>query len=355
MAVLELTYACNHQCIFCSCPWDAPNNPLPRGKEMELDAWKLALTQLAGWGVTHFAFTGGEPTLKTGWAELVAHAAGSEAIHFHSQDGILVEKRAPPGLTFLSNGKNLSEKDMEVLAQFKVDLSISLPGLETFPEHTGGGDPVCALEAIRSAKAMGLKVTAGITVTRLNVPELELTLSAALLAGADQVLLNRFLPGGRGLAHLGLALNLDELKEALEVTEATLERAGRLGNMGTELPACAFEKSRYPHLQIGTGCAAAKEFFAVGPNGQIRACNHSPMELGSLDELDALPRNPIWRQFALGDCLPSPCRNCAQAGHCAGGCRAAAMIMTGAADGPDPLLASYPISPFPMNSCGSST
>ena len=38
VAVLEMTYRCNHACRFCSCPWFA--GMLKPGLEMEVDEWK---------------------------------------------------------------------------------------------------------------------------------------------------------------------------------------------------------------------------------------------------------------------------------------------------------------------------
>ncbi len=337
-AVLELTYACNHRCIFCSCPWEAPGNALLKGPELDLKAWKTILTTLADSGVTHFAFTGGEPTLKEGWAELVVHASACETLQLIIENGALVERKSPPGLTFLSNGKDLQSSDLDLLAHHKVDLSLSLPGLQSFHEHTGGGDPLQILRTFQAAKSAGLRCTAGITVTRKNLHELEETISAALLAGANEILLNRFLPGGRGLQHMDLLLDKAQLVQMLDVTEATLRRAHRFGSVGTEIPACCFEAKRYTHLEVGTGCAAARDFFTVGPNGRIRVCNHSPEEVGTPQDLKALARHPTWQRFALGDHLPSSCRACPQAGPCAGGCREVARILTKNLDDPDPLM-----------------
>jgi len=40
-----------------------------------------------------------------------------------------------------------------------------------------------------------------------------------LLAGADSILLNRFMPGGRGLRHRDLELNKEQLTEMLDTAE----------------------------------------------------------------------------------------------------------------------------------------
>lgn len=57
-AVLEMTYRCNHECLFCSCPWYA--NMIPRGRELDTAEWKALIREYAENGVTTFAFTGGD-------------------------------------------------------------------------------------------------------------------------------------------------------------------------------------------------------------------------------------------------------------------------------------------------------
>ena len=48
---------------------------------------------------------------------------------------------------------------------------------------------------------------------------------AALVAGADSLLLNRFLPSGRGLSHPELMLTADDVRHAADVAEEVLSRA----------------------------------------------------------------------------------------------------------------------------------
>ena len=48
VAVLEMTYRCNHACRFCSCPWFA--GMLKPGPEMEVDEWKRLIEMYASAG-----------------------------------------------------------------------------------------------------------------------------------------------------------------------------------------------------------------------------------------------------------------------------------------------------------------
>jgi len=69
------------------------------------------------------------------------------------------------------------------------------------------------------------------------------------LAGADQLLMNIFLKGGRGLRYVNdLSLSSNEIIEALDQTERVLQSAGRFGSVGTELPKCLVNGKQYEKL-----------------------------------------------------------------------------------------------------------
>ncbi|HOX43301.1 MAG TPA: radical SAM protein [Myxococcota bacterium] len=340
-AVLEMTYACNHRCLFCSCPWYAEGNGFDQRPELELPSWKRILEKLCRMGVVDLAFTGGEPLLKQGLEELIVHAAGLEAEHVRTQDGGLVVEPGPPHLFLLTNGRILSERVLELCARHRVHLGMSLPGVTSFTDHTRASDAAHVLGWFRRAKALGIETHVGITVTRLNLHELYETMGEALLAGADSVLLNRFMPGGRGLAHAReLALDADGVRQMLSTAEEVLRLANRRGNVGTELPRCLFDPAAHTHLDVGSQCAAATGFFCIDPSGYVRVCNHSPVRLEHFDAIEAVKDNPYWRRFVQKDYLPRACAGCREIGRCDAGCREAAHIACGAVDALDPLLPS---------------
>lgn len=321
VAVLELTYRCNHDCRFCSCPWFG--GMMTPEREMETSEWKRLIEAYAQAGVEQFSFTGGEAMMKEGCLELLDFAAA----------------RGTVGL--LSNGRLVTNEIIRFCANRNIRLSISLPGLRTFSANTDSDTPVTRiLSHFRSAREMGCRTTVGIAVTKLNLPELYETISAALLAGADSVLLNRFLPGGRGLRHPELLLTSEEVVAAADIAETVLRRTRRTGHFGTEMPLCLIDPRRYEWLNVTTGCSAATDFFTVGPNGRIRVCNHSPVELVRWDDWKRLPTCDEWMHAVRHDCLPEACVGCAVASTCLGGCREAARVFSGSTRARDPLFLS---------------
>jgi radical SAM protein with 4Fe4S-binding SPASM domain len=306
---------------------------------MTTEQWQIAITKLCSMGVSNVAFTGGEPTLRSDLPQLIRHAASCQVKLIETVDGVLKTRQASPNVYLLTNGRNMNRDILGLCRDYAVQLSMSLPGLDTFEAHTGYDGADSVLKSFEQARRMGIKTVANITVTQKNLYELQETIAAALLAGADQVLLNRFLPGGRGLQYSkDLTLTAEQLTEMLDIAEETLQAANRYGSLGTEVPRCLIDPSRYTNLQVSTRCAAAISFFVVGPSGHIRVCNHSPVELDHIDNIENLKRNPYWNIFTQKKYLPESCALCTDRLECDGGCREAAHIVGGAVDSPDVLL-----------------
>jgi radical SAM protein with 4Fe4S-binding SPASM domain len=338
-AVLEMTYRCNHACLFCSCPWYAEGNGFDVRPEMTVAEWKVVIQKVCTMGATNLAFTGGEPLLKEGIEEIIDFAAGCTAEHIRTDNGKLVSEWKAPNLYLLSNGKAMRTEILALCRRHRINLSMSLPGFTTFADHTQAGEARKVLEWFRKAHEMGVTTTVGITVTRRNLYELYETLAEALLAGADTLLMNRFLPGGRGLRYAReLTLSRDEITQMLDTAEGVLQTAKRYGSVGTELPKCIVDASRYQRLQVGTRCSAALSFFVIDPSGYIRTCNHSPVRLNHVSEIEKVKDHPYWKRFVAKDYLPKACGLCREIGSCDGGCREAAHIVGGELDSVDPVL-----------------
>lgn len=338
-AVIELTYRCNHSCNFCSCPWYREDGDFDVLPELDTGQWKCILETLCDLGVSSFAFTGGEALLREDCMELLRYAASLRVNRTETVAGKLVGRETSPDLYLLSNGYLAHDSVLEELAGLGVMLSLSLPGLETFSRHTGYDHADLVLDRFRSAAEKGVRTTVNSTVTSLNLHELRRTLTAAFMAGAEQLLMNRFLPGGRGLANADvLALDREQVMEMLTVADDVLTRAGRKGNLGTEIPLCMVRDLELRTLRVGTRCSAALKFFVIGPSGYVRVCNHSERRLEHLFSWKELKRNDYWRTFTMRDYLPADCMDCGMKLDCDGGCREAAHIVGGSVDSNDPLL-----------------
>ncbi|MDD3014394.1 MAG: radical SAM protein [Candidatus Gastranaerophilales bacterium] len=335
--VLEMTYKCNHKCIFCSCPWEADNNYKKR-KELSLQEWKDCIKLLTENGVCSLAFTGGEAILNKDLKKIIEFAGSCISEYIETKGDSLVSEKKPPSLYLISNGTLLNDKMLSFCKTNNVHLSMSLPGLSTYKFHTQTGNYQTILKNFKKAKELGIKTTVNITVTKKNLFELYETISAALLAGADTLLLNRFLPGGRGLKHTEFLLSKEEITEMLDTAEEVLKTANRSGSVGTELPKCIVDTSKYSNLKVSTKCSAAINFFVISPSGYIRTCNHSPVELCHFSEYESLKSNEYWKRFTQKDYIPTSCNDCTMLCECDCGCREAAHVFLGNLDSQDPVF-----------------
>lgn len=327
--VLELTYRCNHKCKFCSCPWENPYKSFKQGIELSTKEWFDAIDKLYSIGVESFSLSGGEATLRTDITEIIEHIR---------QEGHKRNLNSP--IVLISNGKNMTEELLDVFVTNDVHLSMSLPGYKTFTWHTGVDNAENVLTWFRKAKEKGLHTTAGITITKMNYDELYETIARALINGAEQILLNRFLPGGRGLEYKNdLELNRTQLQGMLKTAEQVLRKAKRYGSVGTEYPHCLIpDDIDLKYLRVGSMCAAATGFFVVGPSGEIRVCNHSPKVIGNIKDEEIVTDSEYWNIFAMRNYLPYECQGCKLNNVCACGCREVAHIMTGSTRSKDPCL-----------------
>ena len=326
---LELTYRCNHKCLFCSCPWYAPNNNYPAGKELDVEQWKKAIDILFENGVRSFSISGGECTLKEGMPQIVEYIRSESDKRYIDHPIVLI-----------SNALKMSDEYLQLFKRCNVHLSMSLPGYETFKEHTGVDNADGVLGWFKKAKEYGITTTLNVTVTAKNIHELFETISLGLINGASSVLLNRFLPGGRGLGHMHeLMISQKQLNEMLKVAEEVLQLSNRYGFVGTEIPFCAVESpNQYKKLNIGYTCAAAKGFFVVDPSGNIRTCNHSPRIVGNVFSSPIIEDVDYWNTFANSQYKPDHCKGCKALDSCDASCREVANILKGTPCEIDPTL-----------------
>ncbi len=308
VAILELTQRCNHRCFFCYCPWEYDKNY--KNIELSTTNWFDIIKTYVNNGVKQVTFTGGEPLMRNDLLELVK---------FAFKQGLRVG--------IITNGRLVDDDFLNELIKYNVLLSISVPGINTFKEHTGVDNVEHVLEIFKKCKKIGLKSVANITVTKKNLPELFINLSLPLINGAGYILLNRFMPGGRGMHNKEFLLSNDEINEALDIAEEVLKLAGKTGHVGTELPRCILKNpDKYTHIHVSTLCGAVKTFFVTDPSGYIKPCNHSPERICKWNELEKLKESVTWNRYLTRDYIPEMCKGCTELCKCDGGCREAARV-----------------------------
>ena len=318
--VLELTYKCNHNCLFCSCPWestDKEKEKYKKGKELSFEQWKQIIDRLQELGVKNISVSGGECLMKEGLLQIIDYIRKKKCFNLNSD------------IVLISNGRLMNKEYLQAFKHYGIHLSMSLPGIKSFEFLTGVDNAGGVLYWFQEAKKNEIHTTCNITVTKKNFSELYETIANALIYGAETILLNRFLIGGRGLDYIDdLSINNEQINQMLDIAEALLEKTSRYGSVGTEIPLCIIKnKEKYKHLKIGSICSAAKDFFVIDPSGIVRTCNHSPKKVGYIFDKEIIKDKKYWQKFQTRAYIPQTCVKCYNVNQCDCGCREVAYIL----------------------------
>lgn len=185
-------------------------------------------------------------------------------------------------------------------------------GIETpFKEITGG---------IAGACATGASVALSLCITSKSFAEAPEVVRLAAALGADAVCLNRFVPTGR-------ATDAEHLPSRIAINEA-LRSAGRMGAelslpvyAGIPLEPCVFPNASELGI-INTACHCGEGKWAIGPDGTLRACEQSPVVLGSLlQESFSILKGSASVSSFRSRTPEQGCLDCSGLAHCGGGCR----------------------------------
>lgn len=325
LLLLEITSRCQLDCMYCYNVWKQPGGEAADDLPTET-IWKIVQRALEGSGGRHVTFTGGEPLLRADLEELVGRLTA---------EGVTT--------TVITNGLALDERRARDLVQAGVGL-FELPLLSADRQmhnsltRTDSFD--AALEAIANIRLAGGRVVGVFVATGRNLPHWEQTLSLAEAMGVQGMLLNRFNPGGEGLAWAEeLRPTLEQLTDALAVADRAAAADRMAVGIPVPIPPCTVDPTAYPHLRF-QGCQAgtANAYWTIDPQGNVRPCNHSQTILGNV------LREP-WRKItdkrrlaSWVSPIPSRCHACRHVRRCRGGCRAAAEAAGGRPGDEDPFV-----------------
>lgn len=326
-AILEVSYACNAACSFCYNAWRAPKKePYRTSQVLPKASFFSIIDKLKAWGVDTLGYSGGEPLLN---ADIFEIAAYSKKMGFKN--------------SLLTNGMLLEKYSKSVATNFNV-VQISLHGTQRAHDSLTGreGSFNQALMGRAALMDSDVAVSCVMVVNRRNLPSLEDTMALAAAMDMNSVLVNRFLPGGRGLENVEeLCLSTKELVDMLDRVEQSSEEYGIPVLVGTPTPPCLEGLRDYKFL-LKEGCMAGKNLHcAIDPSGGLRVCNHSQTVLGNCLELDpqSIYENSDYvKGFTELRYTPDMCKGCSMLEKCKGGCREAAYALFGNLAAPDPIF-----------------
>ncbi len=212
-------------------------------------------------------FTGGEPFLFRGLWDVVAHAR---------QRGFAV--------ALMSNGILISDEDAEKIREWDVfDVQISLEGPAPIHDRIRGvGSFRGALQGARRLIAAGNRVSANVTLSRINIGSVEETIGIARDTGFNSIGFSRVVPCGRGRGLLDFFLTPEEIRTAYS-------RAFGLSAAGFSVvsgdPLAGIVRGVHPpagcRLTL-SGCSAGFSGVTITSDGTVMACRRIGLKAGNL-------------------------------------------------------------------------
>jgi radical SAM protein with 4Fe4S-binding SPASM domain len=325
-----LTARCNLRCLHCS-TWRS-------GSTREFStAEALSLADALGrLRVAAVTLSGGEPFARADLGDICARL---------SAQGVAVQ--------IATNGTLItSEKARRLAAAGLRAAQVSLDGADPATHDRLRGMRGAFTSAVRAIAALqnnGVPhVGISVTVSALNVDQLEGIIRLASLVGARSVDLRLCLPHGKVVKDAAdMAVAPARYRQALtDFVRWRKEFAGRLSITTLDPllalvdPQRAAEGARLTG-EAFTGCGAGRNRCCIWPNGNLTPCAYCDEVAGNARQEDIAT---IWRTSpvlepyrSLAALIHGPCVGCEHKHVCAAGCKSRSYGAFGAPGHPDPM------------------
>jgi radical SAM protein with 4Fe4S-binding SPASM domain len=321
----NVTYACNQRCPICF-----SDSAKSRGDELNTAEAMALVRQAASAGVRDIIVSGGEPFSRGDMiAILAAMAAGGISARIASNGTLL-------------NPVLLDRLRAETRTQsFQVSLDSLAPEIYGRMHGVPGTALADALAAVRAIRDRGFHTTVSARLTPATAAGIPALLDRAAAEGWATVTVHWPVHNGRSRGTFPRDADFFALLEPVFEHFAAM-RARWL--VETYVPWAPYHPT-VRHLEsrirfVHCGCRAGRDRLSIGPSGQIQLCvcaDTPAAHLGNVrrDNLaDVYASSPLCRMMRQ----PWEHRICADCPHvktCGGGCRAAALAMTGRIDADD--------------------
>jgi radical SAM protein with 4Fe4S-binding SPASM domain len=331
LVVWDFTHKCNLNCKHCYSDSGASSQ-----KELSTTEALDVVDQLADFGVTALAFSGGEPLTRKDLFEVASHAV---------ERGLYV--------SVATNGTLLTKDNVQKLKQVKINyVEVSIDGAtakthDSFRGVSGAFDK--AVAGLRNCVEADLCACIATTATKSNIDEVPRILDLAEQVGAERFTYFNFIPTGRGkeLYAQDLAPEereklmlflLDRMSKGCKVTILTTapqlarvavqcQGAGKEMTMSmAHMQTVKVSRKAVPLADFIGGCGAGRLYCSLSPQGDVHPCVFLPINIGNVKTEKF---GDIWLNSELFNTLRDRSNLRGACGKCdfkyvCGGCRARA-------------------------------
>ena len=279
--VWNCTRQCNLRCLHCYASANGSRNH----DEMDTEAGKAFIQDLADFGVPVILFSGGEPLLRKDLFELVALARSCGIRVALSTNGTLIDQGAARMIKKLGFA----------------EAGISLDGVgennDFFRGHKGAFD--AALQGIRNCIAEGVRVSLRLTITSFNYQEIPAIFRLVESEGIDRVCFYHLAYAGRGdnlrqndITHAQTRMVVDQIcQQTLDFYRRGLKKEIlTVGNHADGVYVYLRTKNQDP-------ARASQILHLLRRNGG----NNSGIKIGAVDDLGNVHPDQFWWHHTLGN------------------------------------------------------
>jgi len=258
VASIELTRACPLRCLHCY-----NNSGTQLDREMPTDTIIEVFDKLAAVGVCKVFITGGEPTTRDDFPQILSHASRSFTICTVATNGYLLTDDIISQINGLPN----------VVFQVSVDGSPA-----NHNSIRGRADAYNrAISAIRRLVAQKIPVTVSCTVNALNRHDIEQVISTTKQLGGRQVVFGKTNWLGRAKEH-GLACTIDDiyyLTTEIQRLRAIYQDDSFLVGQESHVP-------EITNIGEGNTCGAGWFLVNIAANGDVMPCSTFTYPMGNI-------------------------------------------------------------------------
>jgi radical SAM protein with 4Fe4S-binding SPASM domain len=267
-------------------------------------------------------FTGGEPFLYRGLLDVITY---SKAMGY--------------GVAIMTNGCLITKERAKKLSHLGIsDFQVSLEGPpELHASIRGRGSFRSAAKGVEHLVSAGNRVSANVTLSRLNFDKIEETVEVAKAIGFHRIGFSRLVPCGRGKVLLTQFLTPQELKSAyqeiLSANTPTFEAVS-----GDPLAGTLSETKLLSGCNLTlSGCSAGFSGVTITSDGSVMPCRRIGLVAGNLKKKSL---RAIWAssrllwQLRRRESYSGKCGQCSLWPSCRG-CRAVAYAYSSTRGKPD--------------------
>ena len=331
LVVWDFTHQCNLSCKHCY-----SNSGTAGEAELTTEEAVEVVDQLADFGVTALAFSGGEPLSRKDFFEVATHAA---------KRGLYV--------SVATNGTLLTKENVKRLKQSKINyVEVSIDGATAQTHDSFRGAPGAfdkAVTGLKTCVEADLCACIATTATKSNFAEIPEILDLAEEIGAERFTYFNFIPTGRGKEHYDQDLSPKEREELMrylllrmsqgyKVTILTTapqlarvalqcqEPGGEVTMSMAHMQTVKVSKKALPLADFIGGCGAGRLYCSLSPKGDVHPCVFFPVNVGNLKKEkfgDVWLNSKLFNMLRDREQLKGACGKCSYKYIC-GGCRARA-------------------------------